>query len=122
MTIWYLDAYSSFVVSEIVLETLETTTVAGEEKECVKVRCIENGGTRGVLLENAFLTRDDVTEDEKRKQEEYVKEVDAQIHSISDLLQFAYSNTVSLAEEYTDWYARAAVKEIAKKRFGIELV
>lgn len=122
MTIWYLDAYSSFVVSGIVLETSETTTVAREEKEYVKVRCIENGGTRGVLLENAFLTRDDVMEDEKRKQEEYVKEVDAQIHSISDLLQFAYSNTISLAEEYTDWYARAAVKEIAKKRFGIELV
>ena len=53
-------------------------------------------------MENAFLTRDDVMEDEKRKQAEYVKKVDSQIHSISDLLQFAYSNTVSLAEEYTD--------------------
>ena len=32
MTIWYLDAYSSFVVSGIVLETSETTTVAGEQE------------------------------------------------------------------------------------------
>ena len=122
MTIWYLEPYSSLVVSAIVLEAPKTTTIDGMKKEYVDVRCIESVGTTCVLLEDAFLTRDDVLEDEKRKQEEYIKEVDAQIHSISDLLQFAYSNTVSIAEEYTNWYARAAVKEIAKKRFWIELV
>ena len=38
-----------------------------------------------------------------------------------DLVAFMYDHCVACAEEYTDWTARRAVKEIAKEMLGLDL-
>lgn len=49
------------------------------------------------------------------------KEYESGITSVPELLQFALDNTVSQAEEYTDWEARAAFIARARALLGIEL-
>ena len=41
--------------------------------------------------------------------------------TIEDLVQFMYDNTVSCADEYTDWNARRAARERAKELLDIDL-
>ena len=48
-------------------------------------------------------------------------ETAAKIKDASDLVAFMYDHCVACAEEYTDWTARRAVKEIAKEMLGLEL-
>ena len=47
--------------------------------------------------------------------------IKAKIKDASDLVAFMYDHCVACAEEYTDWTARKAVKEIAKEMLGLDL-
>lgn len=66
------------------------------------------------MREAALAARDSKNEETKNKYRE-------QIQTPEDLVRFMYDYTVSCAEEYTDWEARAVAAEKAKEFFGLEL-
>lgn len=78
-------------------------------------------GKMAVLVENLYPSAEALAQAKEKEQNDYIASLNEQIQTIEDLVQFMYSHTVSCAEEYTDWDARAAVKEIALKKFGIQL-
>lgn len=43
------------------------------------------------------------------------------INSVEDLVRFGYNNSVSLAEEYTDWEAREAYKRKTEELLGVDV-
>ena len=55
---------------------------------------------------------------EERKK---IAEIKDSIKDAGDLVRFMYDHCVACAEEYTDWTARRAVKEIAKEMLGLDL-
>ena len=57
----------------------------------------------------------------KKEEEEKIAEIKAKIKDTGDLVAFMYDHCVACAEEYTDWTARRAVKELAKEMLGLEL-
>ena len=56
-----------------------------------------------------------------KEEEKKIAEIKAKIKDASDLVAFMYDHCVACAEEYTDWTARKAVKEIAKEMLGLDL-
>ena len=50
-----------------------------------------------------------------------IAEIKDSIKDAGDLVRFMYDHCVACAEEYTDWTARRAVKEIAKEMLGLKL-
>ena len=50
-----------------------------------------------------------------------VQKYRASIVTVCDLVRFMYNHTVSRAEEYTDWEARAAACDAAKDLLGMNL-
>ena len=73
------------------------------------------------------LTKREVTrlfgiiEELKKEEEKKIAEIKAKIKDTGDLVAFMYDHCVACAEEYTDWTARRAVKEIAKEMLGLDL-
>ena len=57
----------------------------------------------------------------KKEEEKKIAEIKAKIKNAGDLVAFMYDHCVACAEEYTDWTARRAVKEIAKEMLGLDL-
>ena len=57
----------------------------------------------------------------KNEEEKKIAEIKAKIKDTGDLVAFMYDHCVACAEEYTDWTARRAVREIAKEMLGLEL-
>ena len=57
----------------------------------------------------------------KKEEEKKIAEIKAKIKDAGDLVAFMYDHCVACAEEYTDWTARRAVKEIAKEMLGLDL-
>ena len=57
----------------------------------------------------------------KKEEEKKIAEIKAKIKDTGDLVAFMYDHCVACAEEYTDWTARRAVKEIAKEMLGLDL-
>lgn len=49
------------------------------------------------------------------------EEIKAAVQTKDDCIRFMFLHTVSCAGEYTDWTARNAIQQIAKKRWGIDL-
>ena len=78
-------------------------------------------GEMAVLVENLYPSEESLVQAKEKEQNDYMASLSEQIQTVEDLVQFMYSHTVSCAEEYTDWDARAAVNEIALKKFGIQL-
>ena len=72
------------------------------------------------MLSDAFVFEEDAREYKRKKEEKMKNDYRNQIHSIQDLVRFMFEHTVSSAEEYTDWTARAVAIEKAKE-FGITL-
>ena len=50
-----------------------------------------------------------------------VSEIKEQLGTKDDIIQFMYDNVVAQAEEYTNWDARQAVREIMQERYGTDL-
>lgn len=57
----------------------------------------------------------------RQKSDDRTADMAAGIQTVNDLVRFMYDNNVSPAEEYTDWDARAAAREAAKRLLGIDL-
>ena len=81
----------------------------------------DDGGNSGCLLKNLYASREELQKELKKEEEEKIAEIKAKIKDTGDLVAFMYDHCVACAEEYTDWTARRAVKEIAKEMFGLEL-
>ena len=91
----------------------------------------------GQCIHSAKITALDETEASVRDQERYpyadikwddggdsikrIRKINYEIRDVNDLVTFMYNHCVASAEEYTDWIARRAVKEIAKEMLGLEL-
>ena len=81
----------------------------------------DDGGNSGCLLKNLYASREELQKELKKEEEEKIAEIKAKIKNAGDLVAFMYDHCVACAEEYTDWTARRAVKEIAKEMLGLEL-
>ena len=81
----------------------------------------DDGGNSGCLLKNLYASREELQKELKKEEENKIAEIKAKIKDASDLVAFMYDHCVACAEEYTDWTARKAVKEIAKEMLGLDL-
>ena len=81
----------------------------------------DDGGNSGCLLKNLYASCEELQKELKKEEEKKIAEIKAKIKDASDLVAFMYDHCVACAEEYTDWTARKAVKEIAKEMLGLEL-
>lgn len=117
-SIFFIEKYSEEIKEGKITE-FSTIKINNKSEGYVNVK-VKNFGSTGVLFSYAFITIEDAKEFHKREKEEKLNTYRKQIHSIEDLVKFMYANTVSLAEEYTDWNAREVVEEKAKE-FGINL-
>ena len=73
------------------------------------------------LLKNLYASREELQKELKKEEEKKIAEIKAKIKNAGDLVAFMYDHCVACAEEYTDWTARRAVKEIAKEMLGLDL-
>ena len=81
----------------------------------------DDGGNSGCLLKDLYASREELQKELKKEEEKKIAEIKAKIKDTGDLVAFMYDHCVACAEEYTDWTARRAVKEIAKEMLGLEL-
>ena len=72
------------------------------------------GGNSKRLLRDLYSSREELQKELKKAEEKKISEIKAKIKDTGDLVAFMYDHCVACAEEYTDWTARRAVKEIAK--------
>ena len=68
-----------------------------------------------------YASREELQKELKKEEEEKIAEIKSKIKDTCDLVAFMYDHCVACAEEYTDWTARRAEKEIAKEMLGLEL-
>ena len=104
---------------------LETTAALRSQfskymSDCADIEW-DDGGNSGCLLKNLYASREELQKELKKEEEEKIAEIKAKIKDASDLVAFMYDHCVACAEEYTDWTARKAVKEIAKEMLGLDL-
>ena len=101
------------------MKVISSTKIKNVDTPYVTVKT-EHFGSNNVLFTHAFLTKEDLQEFKKQKEETLKENYRNQINSINDLVKFMYTHCVAAAEEYTDWDARTVVEEKAKE-FGINL-
>ena len=82
---------------------------------------MEDGCRLGWPLKNLYASRKELQKELKKEEEKKIAEIKAKIKNANDLVAFMYDHCVACAEEYTDWTARKAVKEIAKEMLGLDL-
>lgn len=78
-------------------------------------------GTEGRQFEKLFKSREALEKHIAAENAARAAEIRAQIQTKDDMIQFMFDHTVSCAEEYTDWFARKTVKQIALEKWGIKL-
>lgn len=78
-------------------------------------------GTQTIAVSNCFHTAEELNAYNQQTSDAQVLEYRASISTVSDLVRFMYDHTVSKAEEYTDWEARAAACDAAKELLGLDL-
>lgn len=78
-------------------------------------------GTYTIAASNCFHTAEELNAYNQQTSDAQVLEYRSSISTVSDLVRFMYDHTVSKAEEYTDWEARAAACDAAKKLLGLDL-
>ena len=79
-------------------------------------------GHYSVLREDTvFLSKEECMANHIKNFEEQVKKYMQGINSVEDLVRFGYNNSVSLAEEYTDWEAREAYKRKTEELLGVDV-
>lgn len=78
-------------------------------------------GTCGVKLEKLFPSKEALQAAVEAEDQAKVVAIKESIKMKDDLIRFMYDHVVACAEEYTDWVARRAVRELALERYGIDL-
>lgn len=124
LPVWYIETWSDRIVRAKVqaikmngdLEYAELRGMGGDPDSLV-----DFVGTEGRQFDKLFPTREALEKhiaDENAAREAEIRE---QIQTKDDMIRFMFDNTVSCAEEYTDWFARDTVKQIALEKWGIKL-
>lgn len=80
-----------------------------------------DNGSFTIPVKDIYLTRDALIQAMNDEADKIVAEYKAGIHTAEDLIRFMYEKPVGHCEEYTDYEARRAVKELALELLGITL-
>lgn len=120
--VWFLEPWGQCIHSAKIIALGETeVSVRNPEKYPYADIEWDDGGNSGCLLKNLYASREELQKELKKEEENKIAEIKAKIKDASDLVAFMYDHCVACAEEYTDWTARKAVKEIAKEMLGLDL-
>lgn len=120
--VWFLEPWGQCIHSAKIIALGETeVSVRNPEKYPYADIEWDDGGNSGCLLKNLYASREELQKELKKEEENKIAEIKAKIKDASDLVAFMYDHCVACAEEYTDWTARRAVKEIAKEMLGLDL-
>lgn len=116
-TVWFIDKWSQLPASGTIAKIFEREDTAYATVQ------LEIGGTANYRLSDLYASLEEVETAMQQKEAAEISRIKSEIHTVSDLVSFMYSNNVCVAyaEEYTDWTARKAVKEIAEEMLGLEL-
>lgn len=113
--VWYSDTYGN-------VQSGETIRFYEENPDYVKVKGTRDSYvTGGVKIKDCYDTKDELLAAMQKNHEEKVVSFCKEIKTVHDLVRFMYDNTVSCAEEYTDWDARKAAYIRAKELLGMDL-
>ena len=120
--VWFLEPWGQCIHSAKITALGETeVSVRNPEKYPYADIEWDDGGNSGCLLKNLYASREELQKELKKEEEKKIAEIKAKIKNAGDLVAFMYDHCVACAEEYTDWTARRAVKEIAKEMLGLDL-
>ena len=121
-TVWFKENWSECLTSGVV-KSVGMTEITERNPVAVPYATIKsNFADYDILFENLYPTKDALKQAMKKESDERVAAIKAKIHDVNELIAFMYDATISSgAEEYTDWDARRAVKEIAKELLNIDL-
>lgn len=120
--VWFMETWSGMSAKARITDICKD----GQAGEYAKVNCIHDEecdayGSQGVFFKDLYPSKELLLQDAAAKEQARVNEIKASIQTMEDCIQFMFGHTVSHAEEYTDWTARRAVKELAAERWGLEL-
>lgn len=120
--VWFLEPWGKCIHSAKITALGETeVSVRNPEKYPYANVVWDDGGSGMRLLKDLYSSREELQKELKKEEEKKIAEIKAKIKDANDLVAFMYDHCVACAEEYTDWTARRAVKEIAKEILGLEL-
>lgn len=118
--VWFESTWSGVVSGVITEIRSEKDRKTDKPVLWVMVESDELGNT-GARLENCYASEDECLAAAEAESKALIKSYKESIKDINDLVSFMYNNTVSTAEEYTNWEARTAVKERVKELLNIDL-
>ena len=120
--VWFLEPWGKCIHSAKITALGETEVSVRDPKKYPYADIEwDDGGNSGCLLQNLYASREELQKELKKEEEKKIAEIKAKIKNANDLVAFMYDRCVACAEEYTDWTARRAVKEIAKEILGLDL-
>ena len=120
--VWFLEPWGKCIHSAKITALGETEVSVRDPKKYPYADIEwDDGGNSGCLLQNLYASREKLQKELKKEEEKKIAEIKAKIKDTGDLVAFMYDHCVACAEEYTDWTARRAVKEIAKEMLGLDL-
>lgn len=120
--VWLLETWSHCIHSAKIIALGETEVSVRDQKKYPYAEIKwDDGGNSYCLLMNLYSSREELQEELKKTEEKRIAEIKDSIKDVNALVAFMYDHCVASAEEYTDWTARRAVKEIAKEMLGLEL-
>ena len=117
--VWFAEACNQRIHSAKLI-ALDEVEVSARKYLYAKIE-MDDGCRLGWPLKNLYASREELQKELKKEEENKIAEIKAKIKDASDLVAFMYDHCVACAEEYTDWTARRAVKEIAKEMLGLDL-
>ena len=120
--VWLLEPWGQCIHSAKITALGEIKVSARNPKKYQYAELTwEDGGNSSCLLKDLYTSREELQKELRREEEKKIAEIKSKIKDANDLVAFMYNHCVACAEEYTDWTARRAVKEIAKEMLGLEL-
>lgn len=117
--VWFAEACNQRIHSAKLI-ALDEVEVSTRKYLYAKIE-MDDGCRLGWPLKNLYASREELQKELKKEEEKKIAEIKAKIKDAGDLVTFMYDHCVACAEEYTDWTARRAVKEIAKEMLGLDL-
>lgn len=117
--VWFAEACNQRIHSAKLI-ALDEVEVSTRKYLYTKIE-MDDGCRLGWPLKNLYASKEELQKELKKEEEKKIAEIKAKIKNANDLVAFMYDRCVACAEEYTDWTARRAVKEIAKEILGLDL-
>ena len=117
--VWFLEPWSQCIHSATItaLGEIEASTRDTKKSTYAAIEW-DNGGNSGRLLRDLYSSQEELQKEIQKAEEKRIRKIKYEIRDVNDLVMFMYNYCVASAEEYTDWTARRAVKEIAKEMLG----